>query len=502
MFKKLRDKLTGWAKKFSEEEKEEPEEPEKIEEKEEKSKRKEKPSKEQEPEEPEKIEEKEETEKKESKKEKKKQKEEKRKQKQEEKQRRKEEKEKSKEKKEDKEESPEKAEAEEKGEGKKEKEIPVPTKFEVGKQKVEPDTEKLQEIGEELKEEEPEERESKEEDQESFEHSEEKEKTEEAEKKPEKYEEKETNEEEKPEKKKSGFFKFGKTTISEEDFEKYSEELETSLLENNVAFDVVEKILEQLKEKIVGQEFSKKEIENKIKEALREVIYEVLIEPYDLIQEVENKTKSNSEDGNSSEPQEKEPYVMLFCGINGTGKTTSIAKMAHHLNQQGLSCVMAAADTFRAASIEQIQEHANNLNVKAVTHEYGSDPAAVGFDAIKYAKKNNIDCVLIDTAGRMHTEKNLLQEMEKISRVCRPDVKLFVGESITGNDAIEQARSFNESIGIDGSILAKADVDEKAGTVLSVGYVTGKPILYLGVGQEYKDLEPFDKEKFIERIGL
>jgi fused signal recognition particle receptor len=182
--------------------------------------------------------------------------------------------------------------------------------------------------------------------------------------------------------------------------------------------------------------------------------------------------------------------------------TTTIAKIADSLKKQKISSVIAAADTFRAASIEQIQEHGKKLGIKVISHEYGSDPASVGFDAIKYAKKNFIDCVLIDTAGRMHTSKNLIKEIEKISKVTKPDTKIFIGESITGNDVIEQARSFNFSIGIDGIILTKADIDEKGGTSLSVGYVTKKPILYLGCGQLYEDIVPFNKKDFIKKLGL
>ena len=163
---------------------------------------------------------------------------------------------------------------------------------------------------------------------------------------------------------------------------------------------------------------------------------------------------------------------------------------------------MAEADTFRAASIEQIKEHGKRLGIEVIAHEYESDPAAVGFDAINYAKKKNLDCVLIDTAGRMHTSKNLMAQIEKISKVCKPDTKIFVGESITGNDAIEQVKSFDWAVGIDGIVLTKADIDEKGGTALSVGYVTKKPILYLGTGQEYEKIEPFDKQKFIEKLGL
>ena len=292
---------------------------------------------------------------------------------------------------------------------------------------------------------------------------------------------------------KKGIFKKFKTIkISEKEFEIYEEELKMLLLENNVAFEVTEKMVQDLKEKIIGKEFLKKEIESEIKDSFKEIIEEILIEPFDVFERVKEKISDQS----------KEPYVILFCGINGTGKTTTIAKIADSLKKKGLSCVLAAADTFRAASIEQIKEHAEKIGIKVISHEYGSDPASVGFDAIKYAKKNFINCVLIDTAGRMHTEKNLLKEIEKISKVCKPDLKLFIGESITGNDAIEQVKSFDWAIGIDGIVLTKADIDEKGGTALSVGYVTKKPILYLGTGQLYKEIEPFDKKKFIEKLGL
>jgi len=283
-----------------------------------------------------------------------------------------------------------------------------------------------------------------------------------------------------------------KIKISEKEFGVYSEELEMLLLENNVALKVSEKIIQDLKEQIVGKELLKKELEWEIKDLFKKIIKEILIEPFDLVKKIKEKISDQS----------KEPYVILFCGINGTGKTTTLAKIADFLKNNGISCVLAAADTFRAASIEQIKKHGDNIGIKVISQNYGSDPAAVGFDAIKYAKKNFIACVLIDTAGRMHTSKNLLKEIEKISRVCKPDTKIFVGESITGNDVIEQAKSFDWAIGIDGIILTKADIDEKGGTALSVGYVTKKPILYLGTGQEYDKIVVFSKEKFIERLGL
>ena len=296
---------------------------------------------------------------------------------------------------------------------------------------------------------------------------------------------------------KSIFKKFGekisKVKISEKEFEVYEEELETLLLENNVALEVAEKMVKELKEKIVGKEILKKEIESEIKDSFGDIIREILVSPPDLIEEIKEKNILN---------ETKEPYVILFCGINGSGKTTTVAKIAEHLKSKKISVVIAAGDTFRAAAVEQIKTHGEKIGVKVIAHDYGADPAAVGFDAIQYAKKNFINCVLIDTAGRMHTQKNLLKEMEKIVRVCKPDKKIFVGESITGNDAIEQVRSFDEAIGIDGIVLTKADIDEKGGTALSVGYITKKPIFYLGTGQEYEMIEPFSKEKFIEKLGL
>ena len=286
--------------------------------------------------------------------------------------------------------------------------------------------------------------------------------------------------------------RISKIKISEKEFEVYSEELEMLLLENNVALEVAEKMINELKQRIIGKELLKKEVESEITDCFKEIIEEILIDPFDVIEKVKEKISD----------QAKDPYVILFCGINGTGKTTTIAKIARFLKEKKLSCVFAAADTFRAASIEQIKKHGEKLDIKVISQEYGTDPAAVGFDAIKYAKKNFIDCVLIDTAGRMHTSKNLLSEIEKISKVCKPDLKIFVGESITGNDVIEQVKSFDWAIGIDGIVLTKADIDEKGGTALSVGYVTKKPILYLGTGQEYDKIIVFDKKKFIKDLGL
>jgi len=249
--------------------------------------------------------------------------------------------------------------------------------------------------------------------------------------------------------------------------------------------EVVDKVIEELRDALVGKEISKKGIDEVISDSLREIISNILVEPPNIIEDIKSTNK---------------PYVILFCGINGTGKTTSIAKVATLLKKNKITCVMAAGDTFRAASIEQLKIHADKVGVPIVTSDYGHDPASVGFDAINYAKKNKIDVVLIDTAGRMHTAKNLLSEIGKVARVCKPNLKVFVGESIAGNDIVEQVKAFDLEVGLDGMILSKADIDEKGGTILSVGQTTGKPILFLGTGQEYSDLEVFEKGKFLDKL--
>ncbi len=346
--------------------------------------------------------------------------------------------------------SEEKAEVEEtKGKkeksGKKEKkeknkEIKVLEKFKVGKQKFEPDLEKLQEQAKQL---------------------------------------------EKKESKGKGWFKF---KINENYFNEIFSELELVMLENNVAYEAVEKIKSDLKQELIGKQIKKKDIESQIKQALKKSIENLFPENIDLIKKINEK--------------KEKPYVMVFFGINGSGKTTSIAKIANYLKKNNKTVVLAASDTFRAASIEQLEKHGENLDIKVIKGQYGNDPSSVAFDAIKHGKARKIDVVLIDTAGRMHTESGLLKEMEKISRISNPDFKIFVAESVTGNDAVSQAKAFHENIGIDGIILSKADVDEKGGTAISVSYVTKKPILFLGTGQEYKNLEKFDKNKLIKQLGL
>ncbi len=277
------------------------------------------------------------------------------------------------------------------------------------------------------------------------------------------------------------------TKISKERFKEMFWELELALLENNVAVEVIEKIRSDLEKSLVDRPLARTRISQTISETLKKSVGELFT--HESINLAENAKR-------------KKPYVILFLGINGSGKTTTIAKIANLLLKQKLKVVMAAADTFRAASIEQLQQHADMLGVKLIKHTYGSDPAAVAFDAIKYAESKGIDAVLIDTAGRLHSNVNLMAEMKKIVRVSNPDIKIFVGESITGNDCVEQARQFNEAVGIDGIILSKADVDEKGGAAISVSYITKKPILFIGTGQDYDDLKEFSGKEIIGGLGL
>lgn len=288
-----------------------------------------------------------------------------------------------------------------------------------------------------------------------------------------------------PTEEKKFFTKF-KKRLTEEKFEELFEELEIILLQNNVAYKAVQSIKNSLAEKLIGQTL--KDVD--IKKELKEAIEEILINPPNFLKEIKKSLEI------------KTPFIILFTGINGSGKTTTIAKVAKYLQKNNLSVCLAAADTFRAAAIQQLEEHAKKLNTPIIKKNYGSDPASVGFDAITHAKKQNIDAVLIDTAGRMQNRDSLMKEIEKISRVTKPNMTIFIGESITGNDATQQAQAFNETINLTGIILSKADVDEKGGTAISVSHITKKPILFLGTGQEYKDLEIFDKKKLIEKLGL
>lgn len=267
--------------------------------------------------------------------------------------------------------------------------------------------------------------------------------------------------------------------FDEKEFESLFEEFEIELLEANVAFEVVEKLKQKLKRNLlIKNEKIKKIFMNTLEETIKEIIDLPSFNIFKL---------------------KKKPTVILFVGINGTGKTTTIAKIAKRYIDQGKSVVVSASDTFRAASIEQLKHHAEKLGFKLIYQNYNSDPAAVAFDAIEHAKSKGYDVVLIDSAGRLHSNVNLMKELEKIKRVAQPDYTILVVDALTGNDAVEQAKEF-EKIGIDGMIVSKFDVDEKGGIILSLCEITKKPILYLGTGQTYQDLVEFEPEKYINDL--
>ena len=275
--------------------------------------------------------------------------------------------------------------------------------------------------------------------------------------------------------------------LDEKDLEDPLWELELALLESDVALPVAEEIVSSVKEDLVGQ---KKKIladtGSIAEEALRSALLKVLSEStFDIDEYIENA---------------KKPVNIVFVGVNGTGKTTSISKVARYLMDREYSVVIAAGDTFRAGAIEQIEVHANNLGVKLIKHNTGGDPAAVIFDAVEYAKAHHKDVVLADTAGRLHTNINLMDQMKKIVRVTEPDLLIFVDEAIAGNDAVERARQFNETVPIEGTILTKTDADAKGGAAISIAHITGKPVLFLGTGQDYPDLVKFDPDWLVDRL--
>ena len=283
-----------------------------------------------------------------------------------------------------------------------------------------------------------------------------------------------------------------KKEISEKDLENTLFDLEIALLESDVAQEVIDDISSSLKNKLLGLSVEKdKTPEELIQFHVQKSIYEILTKSgtLDLVKEI-----------NSKKENKGDPFVVVFLGINGTGKTTTVAKVANLLHKNGLSVVLAASDTHRAGAIEQLGEHARRLSLKMIHQRYGADPSAVARDAVEYGKKHRIDAILIDTAGRMQTAKNLMDEISKIVQVVKPDLKIFIGDSLAGNDAIYQAKEFFAYTKFDASILTKTDADAKGGSIISITYLTSKPIIYLGVGQNYDDIIPFDLNTFIESL--
>ncbi|TFG00834.1 MAG: signal recognition particle-docking protein FtsY [Promethearchaeota archaeon] len=291
---------------------------------------------------------------------------------------------------------------------------------------------------------------------------------------------------------KNAFSTFVNKTLTEEKLEEAIKDLNLLLLSNDVAMDTADDICQNIIERYKGEQIGRlSSTEGFLEDILEDVITQILTpeNEINLIEEIEEDRKK----GNL-------PYVILFLGVNGTGKTTTMAKMAHYLKEHGFSVVAAASDTFRAGAIEQLSYHMDNVGVNVIKNQYKSDPASVAYDAIDHAKAKEVDVVLVDSSGRQVNDKNLMREIEKISRIAKPDINLFIGDSLAGNDVLHQAKEFNKVVGIDASILTKLDADAKGGAALSVLHETKKPIIFVGIGQDYKDLKPFDADFFINNI--
>ena len=275
--------------------------------------------------------------------------------------------------------------------------------------------------------------------------------------------------------------------IREKHLENVLWEMELALMESDVAVEALEEMKAIIKKRLVGLRVENRAaitptIEKALKASLVELLSKTTFDPQTLLD------------------KRDQPLVIAFVGVNGTGKTTTIARITDWLQQNGKSVVMAASDTFRAGAIEQLELHAQRLGCKFIKHQAGGDPAAVAFDAVEHARAKHRDIVMIDTAGRMQTNSNLMDEMKKIKRVAKPDLIMFVGDSLAGNDAVDQARKFHEAVGIDAVVLTKLDVDAKGGAALSISSAIGQPIAFVGIGQDYGDLMPFDAAWIVERI--
>jgi len=264
-------------------------------------------------------------------------------------------------------------------------------------------------------------------------------------------------------------------------------DLELGLIEADVALPVAEELTRHVRDSLATRRIDRSfDVADAIRLALKAAVREVLAQrSLDLTKLIEAK---------------KPPFVIMFVGINGGGKTTAIAKLAHRMQKCGISCVLAAGDTFRAGAIEQLTLHSEKLGCKIIKHQEGSDPAAVAFDAVEHARARKKTVVLIDTAGRMQTNTNLMDEMKKIKRVAKPDLVFFVGDALAGSDAVEQAKRFDAAVGIDGVILTKVDADAKGGAALSIAKTIGKPIAYISYGQEYDQFGRFDPDWMVARI--
>lgn len=269
------------------------------------------------------------------------------------------------------------------------------------------------------------------------------------------------------------------------------EELEWVLLESDISSDAVSAVIDALRNNLVGSRLRKgadlsKVIEAALKRALRNILQAGY---WDFDASVRSFIDAKDT-----------PVVIMLVGVNGTGKTTTAAKIAKRLQNNGLSVIAAAGDTFRAGAIQQLEAHCDNLGIRCISSQRGGDTAAIARDAIESAQAKGIDVVLVDTAGRMQNKTNLMSELNKVKRVANPHLTLFVGDSLAGNDAVDQARMFQEIMQFDGAVLTKLDTDAKGGAGLSIAFATGRPIVFAGVGQGYDDLKQFDPDWLLDQL--
>ena len=269
------------------------------------------------------------------------------------------------------------------------------------------------------------------------------------------------------------------------------EELEWVLLESDISSDAVSAVIDALRNNLVGSRLRKgadlsKVIEAALKRALRNILRAGY---WDFDASVRSFIDAKDT-----------PVVIMLVGVNGTGKTTTAAKIAKRLQNNGLSVIAAAGDTFRAGAIQQLEAHCDNLGIRCISSQRGGDTAAIARDAIESAQAKGIDVVLVDTAGRMQNKTNLMNELNKVKRVANPHLTLFVGDSLAGNDAVDQARMFQEIMQFDGAVLTKLDTDAKGGAGLSIAFATGRPIVFAGVGQGYDDIKQFDPDWLLDQL--